>query len=91
MDKQINSVSFYKIINEDGLFSTGGAVPTFHKNGKTWGTMKAIKQHMAAPYYNFGSASKAKNKYDFYKNCSIVEYTTSGNIVMHIKDMSKKD
>lgn len=59
----MESLVFYKIVNPDGKFSTGGNYVTFHKVGKIWRTMAHINQHL-------------KNVHDryFYDNCRVVKY-----------------
>ena len=50
------TVSF-KIRNRaTGLFSTGGTTPGFTKNGKSWSSMGALKNHLRwvnQPMYNY--------------------------------------
>lgn len=36
----------YKIRNSEGLFSTGGYTPKWHKTGKTWKQIGHIKNHI---------------------------------------------
>ena len=37
----------YRIKRADGLFSTGGAYPSFQKNGKVWRTKSALSNHVS--------------------------------------------
>ncbi len=53
----------YKIQNKDGLFSTGGTVPDFSRNGKTWNSLSNVKAHL----------TQGMNVCETYNSCKIVE------------------
>lgn len=61
----------YKIRRKsDGLFSTGGSVPSWTENGKTWNTRGALSNHMAQlrdPYY-----SRTRRIDDIYGDAEVV-------------------
>jgi len=38
-------MKYYKIINEEGLYSTGGCDPRFTKRGKVWSSLRYVKSH----------------------------------------------
>jgi len=61
----VSKVIQYKIINRDGLFSTGGMSPTFNKTGYIWNDIKQLKNHLSL--FKYG-------KWDMYKGCKIVSY-----------------
>jgi len=52
----------FKIQRADGLFSTGGAYPSFSVNGKTWNNIGALRSH-------FTAVGKQMKRYD---NCKVV-------------------
>lgn len=54
----------YKIKRKsDGLYSTGGWSPGFHKNGKIWNSKGTLKNHLRIVDRRI------------YKDCHILEYT----------------
>lgn len=50
----------------DGLFSTGGTVPSFNKKGKTWSHRGHVSSHL--------SQLSDKQKSHSYKDCEVVAY-----------------
>lgn len=59
------TIEVYKIRRRaDGLFSSGGAYPTFSKKGKTWSARGHVTSHLS----QFGD--RDKNRY--YKDCEVV-------------------
>lgn len=37
---------YFKVVNKEGLFSTGGMEPRFNKRGKVWTSIGALKNHL---------------------------------------------
>lgn len=58
----------YKIRNKQGLYSTGGAHPTFTKSGKTWKTKGALNNH-----FNVLFETDHWRQFDPYNGCELVE------------------
>lgn len=58
----------YKIRNKKGLYSTGGAHPTFTKSGKTWKTKGALNNH-----FNVLFETAHWRQFDPYNGCELVE------------------
>lgn len=65
----------YKIRRDDGLFSNGGHVPRFTKNGKIWKTLGHLKRHLKEMDFDRARYS--------YANCQIIEYVESQPIPIH--------
>jgi hypothetical protein len=65
----------YKIRRPDGMFSTGGAWPTFNKTGKVWVKLCNLNSHLAL--------LKGRNRLDKYSDCEIVEF--------ELNEIDKKD
>ena len=59
-EMKTNMKKIYMIMNEEGLFSTGGSHPRFKKNGKAWTNIGHLKNHL-----NWVNIS-------FYKDCRII-------------------
>lgn len=58
---------YYKLRNKTtGLFSTGGAKPTFTVHGKVW-RMPQLKAHLTM-------IKKGHNSFSVYKDCEIVTF-----------------
>lgn len=79
----------YKIRNKEGLFSTGGAYPGFHKEGKSWWNLSNLKSHLRL--LESYSKRNPKRKIDIiYKDCEIVEYEkierTTKSVIEYIKE-----
>ena len=60
---------YYKIRNKDGLYSTGGASPTFKSLGKIW-TLPQLKTHLKL-------IAAYKRSLQIYENCELVLFTPS--------------
>lgn len=58
---------YYKIQNKAGLFSDGGARPSFKKIGKIW-PIGQLKLHLRLIQENH------KN-FDLYNDCELIEFT----------------
>ena len=56
----------------DGLFSTGGTVPSFNKKGKTWSHRGHVSSHL--------SQLSDKQKSHSYKDCEVVAYEILYNL-----------
>ena len=56
----------YKIMNKEGLFSTGGMDFSFHEKGKEWKEKRHLISHLTQTIH-----CKAENEYE---NCDIVEF-----------------
>lgn len=76
----------YKIRKANGLFSSGGSEPRFTKKGKVWGSLGALKQHLAL-FSNFG----------MYEGCEVVafeyietEATPVNSFVQDVREARKK-
>lgn len=54
----------YRIKRADGLLSTGGRYPSFHKNGKAWRTKGALSNHVS----QLGNHGRQA-----YLNCVVIE------------------
>ena len=62
---ECSKMIFYKITNEEGLFSTGGMDIGFHKKGKEWREKNHLMSHITQTIHC--------NEEEIYKNCAIVE------------------
>ena len=56
----------YKIINKDGLFSTGGMDISFHKKGKEWKEKRHLISHLTQTI-RCGEESE-------YENCDVIKF-----------------
>ena len=56
----------YKIVNKDGLFSTGGMDISFHKKGKEWKERRHLITHLT-------QTIRCGDEYS-YKDCDVVEF-----------------
>jgi len=62
-------MKIYKIVNNEGKFSSGSSSPKFTSRGKTWGEKRHIKSHLRM--------MKRYNELHQYDNCQVVEYIIS--------------
>ncbi len=81
----------YKIRNRaNGLYSTGGAHPTWSKKGKTWARMSLIQSHLR-------QVMARRNNIQLYNEADIVEVevtekeTKSEDCLSKIHDMMAED
>ena len=76
---------YYKIINNEGLFSTGGYSPHFSKKGKIWKKISHLKAHL-----NQGRVKMYYSEAD----CKIIKYDMQiqedENFCISLKDMIQK-
>ena len=69
-------ISFKIRRKSDGLFSTGGTTPKFTKNGKTWSSIGALKNHLnlmnGKRWDSYWKQYLPINK-TYYDDCEVVE------------------
>lgn len=61
------NVTYYKIRNLEGKYSSGGTSPTFLKLGKIW-TLPQLKSHLRL-------IQKYSHDFTIYKDCELVVFT----------------
>lgn len=66
------STVIYRIMNENGLFSTGGEYPEFVTHGRNFSTKGHIKQHLRY-------LKKWHRLRNVYKKCAVVEFVLGRN------------
>ena len=68
----------YKIVNKNGLFSSGGTRPYFTKSGKTWKGIGPLKNHFhlleTLAHHGYKTGNKLNETSVVYEDCHIVEY-----------------
>ena len=78
----------------DGLYSTGGYIPTFNKKGKSWRRLGDVKAALsiASRYYKSyrETCSLEKNPVPFwYDGCMVVEYLLQEINAVSIDDVDQ--
>lgn len=73
-------MNIWKVRNQNGLFSSGGATPWFKKDGKSWNSLDGIKKHLKIILQH-----KDQNDPDWYKNCDVVCYNIKEIETLSIK------
>jgi len=78
-----DEIKIYKIRRRrDGLYSTGGAGPSFSKKGKTWDNLGHVSSHVSNNLGNYGEINKT---IPAYADCDLVE------IIVRHEDAAKLD
>ena len=78
-----DEIKIYKIRRRsDGLYSTGGAHPSFSKKGKTWDTLGHVSSHVGNNLGNYGDIKKS---IPAYVDCELIE------IIVRHEDSAKLD
>ena len=75
--------SVYKIKNKNGLYSSGGTSPRFVKDGKCWGSIRQLKNHLRQFY---GAKHKYQTNEEYFSGNKIpgdwiiVEFTETKEV-----------